>query len=41
MEKPFIFNFDELLQLDQIYVPEGYFYHPFYIQMGYPKRFKK
>ena len=30
MEKPFIFNFDELLQLDQIYVPEGYFYQPFY-----------
>ena len=30
MEKPFIFNFDELLQLDQIYLPEEYFYQPFY-----------
>jgi hypothetical protein len=30
MEKPFIFNFDELLQLDQLYVPEEYFYQPFY-----------
>jgi hypothetical protein len=30
MEKPFIFNFDELLELDQIYVPEEHFYQPFY-----------
>ena len=30
MENLFIFNFDELLQLDQIYVPEEYFYQPFY-----------
>jgi hypothetical protein len=30
MEKPFIFNFDELLELDQIYIPEEYFYQPFY-----------
>ncbi len=30
METPFIFNFDELIELDQIYVPEEYFYQPFY-----------